>query len=78
MLLVMIRSVLCFTLSRDGRAGSDFGHQQTKQTKLYTRVNTISRTNVIRMADSVTKGNQQDGKLTQSEPCSHIQENNKR
>ena len=49
-LLVMTRRVHCLTLSRDGRTDSDFG-------KLYSRVNTRSHTNVIRMTDSVNKVN---------------------
>ena len=37
-----------------------------------------SRTNVIRMPDSVTKGNYQEEELTQGELGSQIQENNTR
>ena len=55
-LLVMTRPVHCFTLSRGGRAESDFEQQRAKQTKLHSRVNTKSRTDVIRMTDNVTKG----------------------
>ena len=51
-LLVMTRSVHCFTLSRGGRAECDFGAAKTEQTQ-----RTQSRTSVIRMTDSVNKVN---------------------
>ena len=51
------KPVLCLTLSRGGRADSDFGAVKGEHTKLSSRINTKSRTNVIRMAGSVTKGN---------------------
>ena len=50
--------VHCLTLSRGGRADSDCG-QPDGQAKLYLRVNTKSRTNIICMTDSVTNGNEQ-------------------
>ena len=66
-LLVMTRSLHCFTLSRDGRAESDFGQKMAKQAKLYSLVN----------IKSITKGNQQDEKFTQNELGSQIQEDNR-
>ena len=52
-LLVMTRYVHCFTLGRGRRAESDF----EQQTKIYSRISTISCTNVILMTDSITKVN---------------------
>ena len=48
---LLVMTVHCFTLSRSRQA------TKKEQTKLYSRVSTRNRTNVIRKTDSVTKGN---------------------
>ena len=77
-LLITIGLVHYFTLNRGGGKAewvtSDFGHQRAERTKLYSRVITRSRTNVIGMTDTVTKVNQPDGEHTQSELGSQIQD----
>ena len=40
-----------------GRAECNLGQQKSSKKKLYARVNTKSRTNVIRMTDTATKVN---------------------
>ena len=75
-LLVMSRYVDCFTFSQGRRTESDDRQQRVKQANLCSRVSTRSRTNIIRKTDSVTKGNEQNEKLTQTELVSQLQENN--
>ena len=78
MLLVISRSIHCFTLNLCKRAESDFEQQKREQTNHDSRISTKGHTNATFKTDSAAKGNQQSENLTQSELGSQIQENNKR
>ena len=75
-LLITIEFVHCFLINRRGGAkwsSTDFRNQRAERTKLYSRVITRSRTNVIRMIDTVTKVSKPDWEHTQSELRFQIQ-----
>ena len=74
-LLITIEFFHCFTINRgEGpnglRATSGIKGRNEQN---YSRVITRSRTNVIRMTDTVTKVNKPDGEHTQSEKGSQLQ-----
>ena len=50
------KPVHCLTLSRDGRADSDVGQSRASMPNFICQSIQKSRTNVIRMTGSVTKG----------------------
>ena len=56
----VIEPVHCLTLSRGGRADSDFGQPGASKPNFICESIQKSRTNVIRMNDSVTNGNEQE------------------
>ena len=51
------KPVYCWTLSRGGRADGDFGQKKASKQNFIRVSIQKSRTNVIRMTGSVTKGN---------------------
>ena len=59
---LLTRSAHCFTLSRGGRAESDFRRQRENKPNLIREL-----VQEITQTDNVTKGNYQEEKLTQRE-----------
>ena len=77
MLLVITRSVHCFTISRVDGMKATLGNKDGSNLP-YSRINTESRTDAIRKTGNVIEENEQEEKLKQSELGSQIQEKDKR